>query len=64
MFGSDRMQAQANVEPNADNAKAIQTSDLGTEETLMATDVTASKSNTPGRTRTCDLRIRNPLSGL
>ena len=61
LFGSDRMQAQANVEPNGDNAKAIQGTDLGTKKTLLATDVTAPKTITPGRTRTCDLRFRKPM---
>ncbi len=42
-------------------AKSLQTSHLSTDKEHMSPGDIDSNVNTPGRTRTCDLRIRNPL---
>ncbi len=44
-----------------DTSKSLKSGQLDTKKEPMSSTDTASKSNTPGRTRTCDLRIRNPL---
>ena len=41
--------------------KSLAVAHLGTEKEPMSLGDIDSKLNTPGRTRTCDLRIRNPL---
>ena len=41
--------------------KFLQESHLDTDKTCMSLTYAEPNSNTPGRTRTCDLRIRNPL---
>jgi len=46
---------------NPNNSKSLKTLPLGTKKEPMSSTDNGSKSNTPGRTRTCDLRIRNPL---
>ena len=60
-IGFGEGQKQTGCEQNNNNPKPLQMVDLGTKkEPLSSTDI-GSKTNTPGRTRTCDLRIRNPL---
>jgi hypothetical protein len=54
-------QNQAEKGNNSTEAKPLQLADLGTEKEPMSTSDTGQKSNTPGRTRTCDLRIRKML---
>ena len=49
------------TEQSVEKDKSLQMSDLGTETERMSLDGTGRKTNTPGRARTCDLRIRNPL---
>ncbi len=60
-IGFGEGQNQTACEQNSGDVKPLQVAELGTKkEPLSPTDI-GSKSNTPGRTRTCDLRIRNPL---
>ena len=42
-------------------AKSLQVSHLSTDKAHMSLGNIDCNANTPGRTRTCDLRIRNPL---
>jgi len=60
-IGSDGVLEQRNISQNKGETNSLQSAELGTKkEPLSSTDI-GSKSNTPGRIRTCDLRIRNPL---
>jgi hypothetical protein len=43
------------------NCKPLQMVGLGIKKGLMSSSDTGQKQDTPGRARTCDLRIRNPL---
>ncbi len=56
-----RVQNQLDARQNRAEGKPLQMADLGTEREPMAPNDTGQESNTPGRIRTCDLRIRNPL---
>jgi len=59
-IGSVGVQEQCNISQNNGEAKPLQMADLGTKkEPLSSTDI-GSKANAPGRTRTCNLRIRSP----
>ena len=60
-IGSDGVQEQCNISQNTGEANPLQSAKLGTKKEPMSSTDTGSKVNTPGRTRTCDLRIRNPL---
>ncbi len=46
---------------NPNNSKSLKSIPLGTKKEPLSSPDNGSKSTTPGRTRTCDLRIRNPL---
>jgi hypothetical protein len=46
---------------NGDVSKSLKSKPLGTKKEQMSTTDIGSKDSTPGRTRTSDLRIRNPL---
>ena len=59
-FGSDVVQEHLNISQNKGKAKPLQLANLGTKEELLPSTDTDSKSNTPGRIRTCDLRFRKP----
>jgi integrase len=60
-IGFGEGQNMTGCEQNRGNNKPLQMTDLGTKkEPLSSTDI-GSKTNTPGRIRTCGLRIRNPL---
>ncbi len=60
-IGSDAVQEQCNISQNKGEANPLQSAELGTKKEPMSSTDTGSNINTPGRTRTCDLRIRNPL---
>jgi len=60
-IGSDAVQEQCNISQNRGEANPMQSAELGTKKEPMSSTDTGSKTTTPGRTRTCDLRIRNPL---
>ena len=57
-FGGE--QNKTRCEQNSGNVKPLQTTHLGTKKEPMSPTGTGSKSNTPGRIRTCDLRFRKP----
>ncbi len=60
-FGCDVVQEQLNISQSKGETKSLQMANLGTKKESVSSTVTNSKNNTPGRTRTCGLRIRNPL---
>jgi len=60
-IGPNEVQEQSGTGQNSGRIKSLQVADLGTKKEPMSANDIDSKSNTPGRTRTCDLRIRNPL---
>ena len=60
LIGSEEGQQQSDTEQNSEEIKSLQMADLGTEKEPVSTNDINSKPNTPGRTQTCDLRIRNP----
>ncbi len=60
-IGSDAVEEQCNISQNKGEANPLQSAELGTKKEPMSSTDTGSKTTTPGRTRTCDLRIRNPL---
>ncbi len=57
-FGEE--QHKTRCEQNSGNVKPLQVAELGTKKEPMSSTDTDSKTNTPGRTRTCDLRFRRP----
>jgi hypothetical protein len=60
-IGFGEGQNNSGGEQNSLNYKPLQMADLGTKKEPLSSTDTGSKGNTPARTRTWDLRIRNPL---
>jgi len=60
-IGRNVVQEKTFVEQDTRQIKSLQMVGLGIEKESMSLNDNGSNSNTPGRTRTCDLRIRNPL---
>ena len=59
-IGFGEGQKQTGRGQNDDNPKPLQMAELGTKEEPLSSTDTDSKSNTPGRIRTCGLRFRKP----
>ncbi len=55
----DRSENPDNRDENTSH-KSLDVTTLGTEEALISPGDTGIESNAPGRTRTCNLRIRSP----
>jgi len=60
-IGPARARERLDTRRDGADSKSLQMSGLGTEREPMSANDTSRERNTPGRTRTCDLRIRNPL---
>ena len=61
LVGSNPEQTKLSSGGNSRGHNSLNMADLGTKKEPMSTPDMDSKSTTPGRTRTCDLRFRKPM---
>ncbi len=60
LIGDGGTQVKFEIPQNGGSVNSMQMAELGTKKEPMSLSDTDSKSNTPDRTRTCDLRFRKP----